>query len=403
MKRLLTLIILWFLLQPFLRPVSGALVHAQVTSSDWPSLNYDGTQSNDNTAEKTLTAQNVLKLKVRWTAPTLDVSYPIVAGGHVYIPVLSHGRVHVRALDAATGKFLTTFPKDARGGMLALGSSIYLAGHIVQEVDPTTGDKLSQIKPRPAAPGGSFVNPITDQSIMVAGYTGSLNHRSLNSLYGIDPQSNSVLWKLPSLNAAAALGAGRVLTETTTGSEFVTESNGKSVASQTGVWSDWFTDNSLAYTVATVKRSKATLYAYSASGRRVWQRVVGPYMITSGWPHATTPSAIYVQTMQPQSSIVALAPGTGHVLWARTVASIQRLVLANGLLFVLTYSLGQPARVVILRAQTGQPLGAIVLSPGYFAFNEPNGLMVADGMVFIRAVGPGNVSLLIALGLPGST
>ena len=402
MKRLTALIILVFLLAPFLRPASEALVHAQ-GPSDWPSLNYDAAQSNDNTAERSITPQNVLKLKVRWTAPTIDASYPICANGDVYVPILSNGRVHVRVLDALTGQPQATFPKDAQGGMLALGSSIYLAGHIVQEVDPSTGDKLSQIEPRPGAPGGSFLDPIADQSIMVAGYTGTLNHRSLNSLYGINPQSNSVLWKVPSLSAAAALDQGHVLTETPGGSEFFDESNGKRLASQSGVWSDWFADDGLAYTVATVKRSRATLYAYTASGRRVWQRVVGPYMITSGWPHATTSSAIYAQTMQPQSGIVALAPTTGHVLWSRTLDSIQRLVLANGLLFVLTYSLGQPARVVVLRAQTGQPLGAIVLSPGYFAFGSPNGLMVADGMVFIRAVGPGNAPLLIALGLLSSS
>ena len=43
-------------------------------------------------------------------------------------------------------------------------------------------------------------------------------------------------------------------------------------------------------------------------------------------------------------------------------------------------------------------IGAVVLSPGYYAFGAVNGLMVANGMVFIRAASASG-SQLLALGL----
>jgi len=57
-------------------------------------------------------------------------------------------------------------------------------------------------------------------------------------------------------------------------------------------------------------------------------------------------------------------------------------------------------RLIALRAATGVPIGAIVLSLGYYAFNAANSLMVANGEVFIRTVGPGG-SKLVALDLSG--
>jgi hypothetical protein len=42
----------------------------------------------------------------------------------------------------------------------------------------------------------------------------------------------------------------------------------------------------------------------------------------------------------------------------------------------------------------------VVLSPGFYAFSAPNGLMVANGMVFIRAVGSAGSQFLLALAPP---
>jgi outer membrane protein assembly factor BamB len=404
MKKLAYLLILGLVLLP-----AQGSTRAAAPSSDWPSLNADAAQSNDNAAEQTLTAHNVLKLKVRWTYPRLnapppfpvlaDVSYPVVENGRVYVPVMSHGKVHVHVLDAATGKRLAVFPKDAAGGMLALGASLYLAGHILQEVDATTGEKLGQFDATPQVNGGTFLNPVTDQKVMVAGYA-SASRGTQNRLYGIDPGTKAILWKIPSISAEAALGAGHVLTETSSGSEFYDESSGKGLASQRSVYSDWFAGSSgMAYTVATVKRGKATLYAFDQSGHRIWKRAIGPYMIAAGWPHAVSAQTVYVQTFKPNVGVEALDAATGRVLWRRAVPNVQRLVLANNLLFILSSALGQPARIVVLHANNGAPLGAIVLSSGYYTFSERNGLIVADGMVFIRAVGPGNTQVLVALGL----
>lgn len=393
MKRLVFLLILGFVLLPLQRPARAA-----PPGSDWPSLNADAAQSNDNAAEKTLTARNVLRLKVRWAAPETNVSYPIVASGRVYIPIISHGRVHIRAVDALTGKQVLVYPKDAQGGVIALGGSLYLAGHVLQVVDPATGEKLGQLDPTPPAKGGIWVNPIADQKVMVVGYAGT-THSTPNSLYGIDPQTKNILWKITSMSAQAAIGGGDVLTETSRGSEFYDENSGKGLTTQKSVYSDWFAGAGMAYTVASIKRGNATLYAVDQAGHRVWKRVVGPYMIATGWAHAISTTGLYLQVFKPSQSIEALDPATGAVLWSRAIQDVQRIVVANNLLFVLSSRLGQPARLIVLNATTGSPLGAIILSTGYYTFNASNGLMVADGMVFIRAVGPGNAQLLVALGL----
>ena len=71
---------------------AGSTAGAAPSPSNWPSLDMDAAHSNYNTAETTLTARNVLKLKVKWTAPETNLSYPIVAGGSVYVPVLERTR-----------------------------------------------------------------------------------------------------------------------------------------------------------------------------------------------------------------------------------------------------------------------------------------------------------------------
>jgi len=397
MKKLLSLFILGTLIisaQP-----TG---YAAPAGSDWPSLNYDAAQSNYNPVEKTLTPQNILKLHARkWTIPVpSSVSYPIVTGGRVYVPVVSNGRVHVRAYDAASGKPVATYPKDALGGMLMINGNLYLAGHVVQVVDPANGNKLAQINPLPGTSGGTFIDPVGDRKVLVVGYA-SRNRKIPTRLYGIDRQANHVLWSSPSIIAQGTMSTGRIMTETTAGSEFYDESSGKPLVHQSTVHSDWFAGSVLAYTVASVKQgASATLYAYDGTGQKVWQRVVGPFMVTRGWAHAVGPDAIYVQAFKPRVGVEALDPESGQVLWSRPILNMQRMVLANGMLFVLTYGLGEPVRLLVLNATSGSLIGnkAIVLSAGYYAFPEQNGLMVADGMVFLRVVGPDGPQLVV-LGL----
>src|SRR5579859_3668481 len=113
MNKLASLFILGILLL-----AAGSTAGAAPSPSNWASLDADAVHSNNNSTETTLTARNVLKLKVKWTAPETNLSYPIVADGSVYIPVLEGRKTHVRVVSPATGKPLGTFTKDALGGML---------------------------------------------------------------------------------------------------------------------------------------------------------------------------------------------------------------------------------------------------------------------------------------------
>lgn len=390
MKKLASLILGILLLtgQPSARAAS--------TGSDWPSLGFDAAQSNNNSAEMRITPQNALKLKVKWTSPIADASYPIVAAGRVYLPVIKQGRVHVRVVDAASGKQTGLYAKDAEGGILALRNQVYLAGHVLQDINPATGDKAGAITASPHTARGTFLNPLGTDSVMVAGYYPA-GKVIPTSLYAIDPQSNKVLWKVPSISALGTIGPGRILTQTSTGSELY-DTAGKRVTSQPNVYSDWFAGSILSYTVASIGRRRATLYAVDGTGARIWKRAVGPYSRTTGWPHAVSQDSLYIQTLLPAEGIEALDPESGHVQWSKRIQDIQRIVLANDLLFVLTFRLGQPVHLVIMRAHTGAPIGSIVLSADYSVYPTQNELMVAAGMVFIRAVGPGGPQL-IALGL----
>ena len=91
-------------------------------------------------------------------------------------------------------------------------------------------------------------------------------------------------------------------------------------------------------------------------------------------------------------------PQTGEVLWKRSQPNVQRVAAANNLLFVLTAGIGQTLKLVVLHADTGKPIGQISLTGGYYAFPTANELMIANGMVFIRAVGPSGATQLVALG-----
>lgn len=372
-------------------------VHAAEPSADWPSLGADAAQSNYNPGEHTITAQNALKLHIHWSVPTTAASYPIVSGGQVYVPIQAQDKVHVKVYNAATGKFVLGIPKDAAGGMVAVNGDIYLAGHTLQAVDGSTGEKIVQIDARPKTPHGEFINPVADRKVLVTGYATS-SKAVPTSLYAIDPEAQRVTWKSPSIDATGAIGSGKIVTSVTRGTAFYDESTGRAVASQKSMYGQWFSGDSLLYTVAGVGRSNVTLYAYTPAGTLAWKRVVGPRMVTSSWPHAVTPDAVYTANLRGRNSVEALDPTTGKALWNRPLANVERMVEANNLLFVLTYGLGQPTRVVVLHADTGKAVGAIVLSSGFVAFNSPNALMVADGMVFLRVQGMrGNE--LVALGL----
>ncbi|HEX6510238.1 MAG TPA: PQQ-binding-like beta-propeller repeat protein [Chloroflexota bacterium] len=369
---------------------------AAPSPSDWPSLNADATHSNFNAAEKTLTAKNFLKLKVKWAAPETNVSYPIVAGGRVYAPYLDKGKVHVHVLDAATGKQLGTYTKDALGGLLMQDANLYLAGHTLQSIDPLTGDSIARVATTPSVKGSVFLNPVTDHKVIVVGYTAP---KVPASLYTVDPTADTLGRKMASASALGAISSGRILTETAGGSAFYDERSGKALSSQPFIRSNWFAGTTLAYTVASVKGKNTTLYAYDGSGHSIWHRTVAQPLAVQDWPHAVGPSAVYVEIMKPQPGIQALDPLTGKVIWSRSMPNVQHIVLANGILYALTYGLGESVRLVTLKADTGVPIGSIVLSSGYYAFPAANGLIIADGMVFLRVAAASGAQVLVGLGL----
>lgn len=375
---------------------AGSTAGAAPSLSNWPSLDVDAAHSNNNTAETTLTARNVLKLKVKWAAPETNLSYPIVADGNVYAPVLEGRKTHVRVLAPTNGKTLGTYTEDALGGILMRSGVLYVAGHTLQAIDPTTGDSVAKIVPHPTSTGSVFLNPVADQKLILVGYA---LPRGPGSLYTVDPNANQLVHKLPSATGLGALATGRILTETAGGSAIYDEHSGKTLWSRSAPKSNWFAGDTLAYTVSSVHGKNTTLYAYDGTGRSVWSRAVAQPLAVQDWPHAVSPSAVYVEALRPQIGVEALDPLLGTVLWARAIPDVQHIVLANGVLYVLTYGLGQQVRVVALHADTGSPIGAIVLSSGFFAFPAANGLMVANGMVFLRAATTSGAQVLVALGL----
>lgn len=374
----------------------GMSARAAAPASDWPSLNADAAQSNANSEEKSLTASNVLKLRVRWIAPDVPGSYPIVAGGRVYLPAASGRAIYVRVLDAETGKARATLAVDASGGMVLSGSGLELAGPVLRTIDVATGHQVALARAAPAVKGGLFLNPLADGKVVLAGYFGGSGRSSTSSLYAFTPDISRALWKAPSLRAEGTIGVGRVLTEVTSGGTFYDESTGHRLAGQPALHSDWFAGKLLNYTVAAVRGGNATLYAFDGTGRKAWSRAVGPRILVQRWPHAVGSSGLFVATMKP-GGVEAIDPELGTVQWRESIPDVERVALANGLLYALTYRLGQPVRLVVMHADTGKVIGGIVLSAGYYAFSSQNGLMVANGMVFIRAVGPSGPAL-VALG-----
>src|SRR5579859_682522 len=244
MSKLATLFILGILLL-----AAGSTAGAASSPSNWASLDADAAHSNYNPTETTLTARNVLKLKVKWTAPETNLSYPIVADGSVYAPILEGTKTHVRVLAPSTGKPLGTFTKDALGGMLLRSGVLYVAGHTLQAIDPTTGASVAKIAPHPSTTGSVFLNPEADKKLIVVGYA---LPRGPGSLYTVDPDANQLVHKLPSSSGIGVLTTGRVLTETIGGSAFYDELSGRTLWSRTGLKSNWFAGDTLAYTVSSV-------------------------------------------------------------------------------------------------------------------------------------------------------
>lgn len=391
MRKLALFLILGSLLSAAVSTVSAAS-----SPSEWPSLNVDAAHSNFNAAEATLSVHNVLKLRVKWTAPESNLSYPIVAGGRVYIPVLEGNKTHLRVLSASNGKTLGTYTEDALGGILMRADVLYVAGHTLQAIDPTTGESLAKIATHPGVTGSVFLNPVADKKLILVGYA---LPRGPGSLYTVDPSANQLVRKMPSATGLGTLTTGRVLTETATGSAFYDERSGKALWRRATVKSNWFAGDTLSYTVTSVAGKNTRLYAYDGTGRSIWSRSVAQPLAIQEWPHAVSSSGVYVERLLPQSGVQALDPLSGSVLWTRNIPDVQHIVLANGVLYVLTYGLGQQVRIIALHADTGAPIGAIVLSSGYFAFPSSNGLMVADGMVFLRAATASGAQVLVALGL----
>jgi outer membrane protein assembly factor BamB len=387
MRLLPVLAILGFLLW------SGMSAAGAATPSDWPSLGANAAQSNFNAAETALTTKNVRKLKVKWTAPIPDISYPVVAGGRVYVPQQKGKAVHAEALDILTGKPVATFSKGALGGMLVNDGKLYLAGHTLEILDATSGEKDGEVKGPSTSKAATFTYPIADSKVVLAGYA-SASKKIANRVYAIDPASGTVLWHSPSQNAQGAIAAGRVLTLTSTGTIAYGESSGKAVTSATSLLSDWFGAGDLALTVASASNHNVTLFAYDTSGHSTWSRTVGPRMDPRGWAHAATPEGVYVAMLKPYEGLEALNPSDGSVQWKVRLPGIQRLAAANGMVFALSNEMGMPLRLAVYRADTGKAVATLSLSSGYFAFSTSNELMIAGGMVFIRAVGPGGPTLV---------
>jgi len=393
MKRFSALIILGILLA-----AGQARVHAAPALSDWPSLNADAAQTNWDQGEHTLSASNVLKISPKWVAPAADtVGYPVAAGRHVFVPFVSGRHAYVHELDGVSGKLIATYTKEAFGGMVFSAGSLYVAGYHLQELDPATGSQLAVIDTAPRLPRGAFLMPLADRSIILAGYT-DLSLHAANTLYAFSSDLSQRLWHAPSLRAQGSIVAGHVFTEITSGAAGYDERTGRHTFSRQLLHGAWFGGGKLLYVVGTLGTSPLTLFAYAGSGRRVWSRVVGPRLNVQDWPHASTGTLIYLQTLQPQAGVEAVDPDTGKVAWSQPVPDIQHLVVANNVLYALTYRLGQSVRLVLLRADSGKIIGSKVLQAGYFAFPSPNNMMVANGMVYLRLEGPQG-SQLVALGL----
>jgi hypothetical protein len=391
MRLLFSLVILGVLLAGAFPSASAAGV------SDWSSLGANAAQNNANSSETILTAKNVLKLKVKWTAPVPDVSYPVVADGHVYVPQLKKKAIHVQVLDPATGKPVAAFTKSAVGGILVNGGKLYLAGHTLQVLDLATGEVLNTIKGPSTSSQATFAYPVADSRVILAGYAAGTAGKP-NSVYAIDPSTDAVLWHSPSVNAQGAIAAGRVLTLTATGTVSYGELSGKTITTQASLLGDWFGAGNLAFTVASGSKHRTTLFAYDTSGHMTWSRTVGPVLDPRGWAHAATAGAVVVAMLSPSEGLEALNPADGSVLWQAKLKGVQRLALANGVVFALSNELGMPLRLTMYRADTGKAIGSLSLSSGYYAFPTNNELMVANGMVFARVVGPTGPTL-VALGL----
>src|SRR5947209_4568330 len=241
----------------------GTGSHGPIDSSSWPALNADAAQSNYNPDTTALTAKNVLKVKARWCAVTAAASYPIVSGGRVFLPVEANGKIHARVFDAATGKPLATYSKDAVGGMLAGNGNLYLAGHTLQAVSLANGQKLFGITGSPRLSLSTFVFPETDGHYLFSGFYSGIN----SSIYTLDPQSGAVIQRLPSTTAAGTIAGGRVLTNTAGASIIYDAGTGRALARPPYLGSYWFAGSVLGYAVCSAKGKGTSVIALDGTGR----------------------------------------------------------------------------------------------------------------------------------------
>ena len=388
MQKLATLFILGSLL-------FAGRVSAAPAASAWGALDGDASQSNFNSIEKSITPGNALKMSVKWSVAIAEQSYPVVSGGRIYAPVVAGKKIHVEVLDALSGKKVGSIPKDASGGMAAgPDGNLYLAGKSLQEFDPSTGQTVATIHPPAGATKGVFRNPETDGTIIVVGYESN----SVGKVYSINPTSGHVIRGYSSASAVGTISPGNVLTRTLNGSAMYDEASGRVVAQQRFAGSNWFAGPDLAYTVGTGTSKQSSVFAFDSTGQRQWSHVVGPLLATSGeWPHAVSSTGVYLQTLKPQPGIIALDPSTGKVLWTRPLPDVQSLLAVGNVVFVLTYGLGAPVRLVGYNATTGKSLGAKEFSTGFYGFGTQNQLMAADRMLYVRMIGPSGDEL-VALG-----
>jgi hypothetical protein len=174
---------------------------------------------------------------------------------------------------------------------------------------------------------------LADRSIILAGYTDLSLHapHMANTLYAFRRTYPNAC-AAPSLRAQGNIVAGHVLTETTSGAAGYDERTGRHVEPAASSWGmvRWWKLN---YAVRTLGASPLTLFAYAGSGRKVWSRVVGPRLNVQDWPHASTGTLIYLQTLLPRAGVEAVDPATGKIVWSEPVPDIQHLAVANNVLY----------------------------------------------------------------------
>lgn len=371
-----------------------------VPASDWPMLGHDATSSNRNPVDHALTRQTLVHIKVLWTHSLPTISYPIVSGGRVFAPTLTTKGVRVIEWDAATGKQITKIRREAIGGMVATDTDLVTAGSKLVASKLATGQVDFTSSALTGTARGQFLNPMLNGTTLLAPYvqfttTASGRTRVQDRLFAVSALDWRSLWSVNGGSTAApAASDSTVFTSAAHGSQFVELATGKRTTFKHYFATSWFSVGELAYGVTALPHELTTLYCLHPNGERVWSRVVAPPFATSTWPHAAAPGRVFVQVFEPVNGVQALDADTGKVIWTRVVPCVQHMAMANGLLYVASSCLAAPAVIVVLRATDGKQVARVPLPAGYMIYNADNQLMIAAGMLFVRAVGPLGPALL---------